>query len=520
MLTAACYMNATLVTTAPARARTLTVGEDDYRPGRPVSEVSPLAGQLPPLDIAPQEDAVDPETYVVGPGDLLSLHLYGRQNVSSFAQVNPQGRIFIPNVGLVRVAGLALKDAEKTLASRIQVTYPRLGFALALARPRRFVVQVAGLVQKPGMYQATPLTRVSSLIEMAGGRLPGGSLRHVEVQRRGGTIEADLHVFYARGDRSKNPFLLEGDVVYVPKATFACTVGGAVHKPGTYELTKTRTVGELIELAGGLTEEASAVQPALLTRRTAHDTLETTRIQAPRDATIMDVPVKPGDTLFLPSVSETQRRVFVIGAVGSAQQGAQAAGGDKRLDTAGSAPREFTTALPFHKGDTARTVIERAGGLLPWADARAAFVERRKPDGGSTKVPLDAYALLVLRDLSKDILLEPGDAVYVPAVREGVMVSGPVYRPGLYQHNPRYTALDYINLAGGPTPNGTVSGAKVITADGRRIPATKAGAVSPGDTIAVTQKALTTFEWVQILLSLASITLSATAIAITLKNTK
>jgi protein involved in polysaccharide export with SLBB domain len=187
------------------------------------------------------------------------------------------------------------------------------------------------------------------------------------------------------------------------------------------------------------------------------------------------------------------------------------------MDSAAAGTREITVTVAYFEGDTVRTVLERAGGLLPWADARNCSIERR--DGEKLKrLPVDGHAIMVMRDLSKDVPVRAGDVVLVPAEREAVMVSGPVHRPGLYSFSPLLKPEDYIKLAGGPTPQGKVAGSKVISKDGARSDIAKAPPISPGDTIAVKQRVLSTYEWVQILIAATSLLLSATAIAITLKK--
>jgi polysaccharide biosynthesis/export protein len=521
LLTAGLYFSAALWCIAPARAQDQGGAEVEQRVPDPGPRATPQLSRPVPgsfYDVGAQEEAVDAATYITGPGDQLVLHFWGRQNFSHRLQVDSQGRIFIANVGFVPAMGITLAALEKSVLARVKQTYPRLNAGLTLARPRTFVVHVAGLVKVPDGYQATALTRVSRIVQLAGGRAPGGSQSKIEVRRQGKKILANLQPFYLKGDRSQNPFVIEGDVVFVPPSDLEVMITGGVYRPGSYELNGDHTLGELFRLAGGLTPAASAKVPVLAVRRGPGDDVDSLRWPPARSPEAKAMQLRHGDRVFVPTVDDIQRRVIVQGAIAAGAQAVAAAGPDKRMDTAGSAPREFTVALPFYDGDTARTVLERVGGLLPWADARNAFIDRRDAEGKSKRIPLDAHALLVMRDLTNDTPLKAGDVIYVPAEREGIMVSGPVWRPGLYQHSPRYTALDYVALAGGTTPNGTTSGAKVITKSGKAVPLHKATTLSPGDTVAVKPKTLTTFEWVQILLTVSSIVLSATAITITLKK--
>src|SRR3954451_3282837 len=137
-------------------------------------------------DVAPMlEGALDPETYIVGPGDKIGVQLFGLQPTTLEAEVGVEGSLIFPRVGAVQVAGLTLVQARARIGDWLKKTYPRLGANVSLLEARRFVVHVTGAVARPGTYAATPLTRASALLPIAGGVLPSGSSRVVELRHRG-----------------------------------------------------------------------------------------------------------------------------------------------------------------------------------------------------------------------------------------------------------------------------------------------------------------------------------------------
>lgn len=533
LVTSGLYLSGVLFTSTLAYAQPLPA-HPTPRPGEPGGLGSsppgtqpPTVSPLRPTDVrTPQappdaggtllEEVLDPNAYVVGPGDLLALNYWGAQNFSYSLRIDPQGRLYIPNVGFVPARGMTLAALEKAVTERVRVVYPRLKHGLTLLQPRVFLVHVTGLVKEPDLYSVTALTRVGNLVKQAGGRLPGGSMRLIEVRRGGKTLIADLQRYNATADRSANPQLLEGDVVHVPAAVLAVSVEGAVRRGGSYEL-RAGDLAELLDAAGGLSRDASRELKVLVYRRQSGDRVELLELGVAAVVATQRTRLRDGDVVVIPGASNTQRKILVQGAIAAGTEpAAAAAASDRRMDSSGAGAREAFVAITYNEGDTVRSAIERAGGLLPWADARNTVVERREPSGKTVKLPVDAHALLVLRDLTKDLPVRPGDSIYVPSARESVMVSGPVHRPGLYMFNPRYSAQDYIYLAGGPTPAGAVPGSKVIKKDGTAAKVDAALKVSPGDTIAVKQRALTTAEWISVLLTATSIVLSGTAIAVSL----
>src|SRR5205814_5188446 len=104
--------------------------------------------------------------------------------------------------------------------------YPGLSFDLSLATPRTFLVHVVESVAKPGVIEATPLDRVFQVVKKAGG-IVNGSLRRIEVKRKGGTsATADLLLYTLTGDTAYNPRVYDGDVIRVPTEGLMVSISG------------------------------------------------------------------------------------------------------------------------------------------------------------------------------------------------------------------------------------------------------------------------------------------------------
>ncbi len=88
-----------------------------------------------------------------------------------------------------------------------------------------------------------------------------------------------------------------------------------------------------------------------------------------------------------------------------------------------------------------------SGGPLPQGSLRDIQLRR----GGKTVVDFDLYDLLLHGDKTKDIVLEPGDVIFIPPVGAQVAISGSVDTPGIYELLPGTTASQALALAGGET---------------------------------------------------------------------
>jgi len=441
----------------------------------------------------PLEEPLDPDLYVCGSGDSFELRFWGKQNLSIRVTTDLEGNTFIPKVGKVRVAGKTLTSARKLVLATVRRYYPGLKSDLSLVEPREFVVHVVGDVKAPGLYQSNARRRVSSLIHQAGGAL--GSIRRIQIRRRSGAkATADLLLYSRTGETRYNPYLLDGDVVRVPKAKIVVTITGPVRDPGTYELVDTQDLAELLELARGFKSSASRALPVRITRRNRAE--RSTAIELPfvRGRRAPNAPLRDDDEVLIRSTGELQRSISLIGAVVGADP---------------ADPATTIKRLAYIEGDTVRSLIERAGGVTVSADLRNSYIQR---DGARLR-SLDLEALLVRRDFRADRPVRLGDTIVVPFKRSSVLVEGAVVRAGPFQFNPRFGVREYLANAGGTTRYAQDDDEiRLIGADGKMRSFSEDLKVRPGDTIVVPERNFSRAEVVQLVMSGAGLILSAAAL--------
>ncbi|WP_176062238.1 polysaccharide biosynthesis/export family protein [Anaeromyxobacter diazotrophicus] len=451
------------------------------------------------------DETIDPDKYICGPGDVLELNFWGVQNFKLRVTIDVEGRAFVSKVGYFALQGKTLTQARRVMRDSVARFYPRLSFDVTLAEPRTFLVQVVDDVARPGSYPSRAIERVAAAIGKAGGFGPSASKRRVEVRRRDGTVlTADLLLYTLTGDLKFNPYLLDGDVVRVPFEELAATIGGAVNRPGRYELVKTRDLAELVELGGGLLPSATQLLPITLIRRGQDDredlkTFEFVAGKAPA------IPLHPEDAVRIPSAAELQQSVVVVGAIAGAVPATAAVTPAVTADEAAA-----TRRLPFVDGDTVRTLLERVGGVGPLADLTGAYILR----AGRT-IPVDLYALVMLRDFKADLPVELGDTLVIPFKRRNILVEGSVFAPGSYPYNPAFGVEQYLSLAGGRSRNAqSIDNVKLITPNGETKDYRPDLKIDPGSSLVVPERNFSRSEVVQIILAGAGIVLSGVAVVI------
>ena len=208
---------------------------------------------------APGADVPVPASYIVGPGDQLNIQLYGSQNRTLRLTVGRDGRLSFPELGPIYVVGKAFDAVAAEIESRVSRQIIGTQASVGMGTARSIQVFVMGDVRNPGAYTVSGLSTITSALYASGGIELTGSLRDVQLKRRGVTIRRlDLYELLLRGVTSADVPLLSGDVIFIPPAGSTVTVSGEVKRPAIYELRGNVTLVGLIELAGGLTPEADA----------------------------------------------------------------------------------------------------------------------------------------------------------------------------------------------------------------------------------------------------------------------
>ena len=452
------------------------------------------------------DEPLDPNRYVCGNGDVLELNFWGIQNFRLRVSIDLEGRAFVPKVGFFILAGKTLTAARRIMRESVARFYPRLSFDVTLAEPRTFLVQVVDDIVHPGSYPTRAIDRVSTAIARAGGFGPNASKRRIEIRRRGGpVVVADLLLYTLTGDVKYNPYLLDGDVVRIPFEELAASIGGAVNRPGRYELVANRDLAELVSLAGGLAPTATTLLPITVVRRAQQEREELKSLDFGAEGKLPTVQIQREDIVRVASSSELQQSVTVIGAVAGAVAPESGA-------LRSTAPDEVsaTRRLPYVLGDSVRTLIERVGGVGPLADLTGAYLLRN-----GTVLPIDLYKLVMLRDFQADRPVELGDTLVVPFKRRNILVEGAVFAPGPYPYNPSFGIEQYLSLAGGRNRFAQdLSDVKLVSPDGSMkgyVPGLK---VEAGASLVVPERSFSRSEVVQIVLGAAGILLSGVAVVI------
>ena len=210
-----------------------------------------------PTTFAPVTEIPVPNEYTLGPGDVLRIQLWGKENQQLELPVSRDGSISFPNSGPLSVAGLSFDEARQQIRKRVSEQYIGVQASVSLGELRSMRVFVLGEARNPGSYTVSSLSTITNALYVSGGVKQSGSLRTVQHKRNGKLIGTlDLYDLLLSGDSSGDHRLQPGDVVFIPTVGERAGIDGEVYRPALYELEHETSLKELVRLAGGLTPQA------------------------------------------------------------------------------------------------------------------------------------------------------------------------------------------------------------------------------------------------------------------------
>jgi protein involved in polysaccharide export with SLBB domain len=347
------------------------------------------------------ETIINPDEYLVGPGDLFSINILGGEEMVFPAQVTPEGKLIIQTVGTLFVNKKPLSQVQKKVMEAGEKKYKVTKVTASLIQLRVFRVHVTGEVDNPGTFVAQAVDRASVLIDRAGGITDWADSRHIEIRHKNGSLDLlDVFKFKKLGLLEQNIYMQNGDVIYVPAIKLSektVTLEGYVTQPGIHQIVD----GEMLS--------SFLLRVDAFNRRLDPHQIYVTRIDAKGENKIININLL-----------------------------------EKNNST--------NSALP------------------------------------------------------NDIILENGDKIHVPSLKNRVYVHGAVFAPGSFSYNVGFRARDYVGLAGGTEEMGNIRGIRVIHFSDGSIGKGPNAYVERGDTVIVPRAFRRSLsEYLQIFTGLATL---------------
>ncbi|MCC7203400.1 MAG: SLBB domain-containing protein [Nitrospirae bacterium] len=433
----------------PVRHKNIPSPFEDYIQGKIPDLVSTSVEQFgynlfeePPSTFAPVDTVPVSPDYLVGPGDEIRINIWGKLNADLTAEIDNDGKINVPQLGIIYLTGLTFAEAKETIEKTFGRYYrpEEVKINVSLGRLRTITVFIVGKAQTPGSYSLSSLSTLVNALFAAGGPAKNGTMRDIQVKRNGVTVtNFDFYDFLLKGDKTKDIRLLPEDVIFIPPAGPQTAVTGYVNTPAIYELKGEKTVKEVIELAGGLND--IAFQGRLQIERIMDNRYGTVYDANIEDIKTADVSVQGGDLIKVFPVVQDKKVVRLVGAV--QREGQYGVG----------------------QGLTVKDLIAMAGGLRYFAFTDEAEITRvvvtqKGPE--TTKLPINLRKAMD-GDPRHNLPLQENDYLIVKSVPEWelyrtVTIEGEVRFPGMYTIRKGETLSSLLKRAGGYTDKAYLKG--------------------------------------------------------------
>lgn len=218
-----------------------------------------------PSTFAPTTDVPVPADYVVGPGDSFVVQLFGSKDETYRVTVSRDSILTLPEIGPFSVAGKTFESVSGEIQTRVSRQIIGAQALVSLADTRAITVFVMGEARNPGSYTISGLATVTSALYASGGVKTSGSLRDIQVKRKGVVVaRLDLYDLLLRGDTAGDGRLIPGDVVFIPPVGPTISMDGEVRRPAVYEVKGAPSFAEMVRIAGGYTPQADPSRVSIL----------------------------------------------------------------------------------------------------------------------------------------------------------------------------------------------------------------------------------------------------------------
>lgn len=442
--------------------------------------------------------------YVINTGDNVQVRMWGAYQYAATMTVDPQGNIFLPNVGPVRIAGIQNGQLQSVVQNAISRIYrSNVGVYASLEQAQPVKVFVTGFVNQPGYYGGLAADSVLSYLDRAGGVDPErGSYIDIQIRRNGQVVQqVNLYDFLIAG--RLQPFAFhDGDVITVGAQKKTFSVAGRVQNEYAFEYNVPNlSVADVLSIANPLADATNIS----ITR--AAGRAQTAEYYSLSEAS--SVPVNNGDTLVV--TSDRYAGTIAVQVTGAHKgngavilpHGARLKDVIAQLEPSSLAnvqnlsiyrksvaeqqKQSINDALDRLEEMTLATQsVTREEAQLRAEDAK--LVEQFIAKARSVK---PTGRIVVVPNSWQDIILQQGDIIHIPEQTSVITVNGQVRAQGALTYDPTLTVADYIAKSGGLDNNADPDNILVMHQNGETIVVNTAYRVQQGDEIMVLPKVKT-----------------------------
>jgi protein involved in polysaccharide export with SLBB domain len=372
-----------------------------------------------------------PKNYVLAADDELLIEVTGYSEASYRLKVSPEGYIRIPIAGSLNVNGLSIEQARKNIIQKLSNTiYSNIKTGgtrvdVTLGAVRSIKITIIGEANNPGTYTLPSLASAYNALYACGGLNANGSYRNIQLIRDNQLIATiDIYDYLLHGTKVNDVRLMDQDVIKINTYSTRIELKGEVKKPGQFDVRPGETLANLIDIAGGFTDQAYTAKIQVFQNTEVERKLNTLA----KEDFGKTIPQK-GDSYIVGKIlNRYKNRISIKGAI--------------------YRPGEYELKENY----SLLKLIQEADGLREDAYASRGIIQRLKDDLSPQLLAFDLKD--ILSGDQPDISLRKEDRITIFSkfdLKEGYYVSieGEIASPGIFLYEEDITVKDLILLSGG-----------------------------------------------------------------------
>ena len=376
-------------------------------------------------------DAKAPENYKLGPGDEISISIWGFNEFSETLEVDSRGYISPSSYGRIYVKGLTFKNMRSLLKNKFSKFFDMQNSEIdvSLSYSKVITINIVGEVYNPGSYVIPSINTAFNALISSNGPTQIGTVRNIYIKRNGKTVDSlDVYKFLFDPEKSHDIYLQDGDYLFVPPAKNLIEISGAVNRPYTYEAKDNESVSEMIRYAGGFSSKA--YRDIITLKRLDYNDMRVFDVHSNDfDSELVD----NGDELIVNHISNKLSNVITInGNIGVAGE------------------------YEYKKEEKLLELLNRAKCISQKTFLEKVYIIRLNPDRTKSHIAINLENILDDETHPDNIIMQEYDIVNVMSIDDfdddfNISVQGSVRSPGDFNYGDGMSLQSALFLAGGLT---------------------------------------------------------------------
>ena len=372
------------------------------------------------------QDYIPNDSYILGPGDVVTVSIFGKSQADLQFTIKPDGFIEPANLPKIYLKGISLGQAREVVRRRLQNFYQfdKGQFALTLTTARTLTIQITGAVAQPGSYTLSAYNTAFNALIAAGGPNKLGTIRTIQVINGGRSKTLDVYEYLFNPSKQKDYYLQNNDIIYVPFIGDLIEIEGSVKQVGVYEMKDKETFTDLLKYSGGYLNDALEGEIQLVRKNADGSFVKEYNGDALASLTFED-----GDKVIVATQTSDRKDYVEVGGL-----------------------VDYPGVYGIKDYPTLKTLLEKVG-LRDETRLDVGYLTRLRSDGTTQ---LESFSLTAVLAGEIDMALQAEDVIkildsrnYVD--RSTVSISGEVRNPGSYTIDENVTIPALIDLSDGLT---------------------------------------------------------------------